>query len=162
MSEPITSSETRPQPVPGGEELYDVKLVKRDPNSLTKTFENVRIDPADEMTLWETDGEYLRPEPVDVVKGPRYYQIGKPEDIASPLHGGQGVVRKMYDTRTRRIVAAKKADSHKEATLEEARRLAQFRHPNLVTIYDLAVTSPEQSKERTIYFITEWLEGNFI
>jgi eukaryotic-like serine/threonine-protein kinase len=65
-------------------------------------------------------------------------------DRGEIAHGGQGVVRKMFDRRLDRLVALKaldpalsdRADSL-ERFLDEARVTGQLDHPNIVPIYDL-------------------------
>lgn len=108
---------------------------------------------------FEIDGNIIRPEPIKSVGAqPRYVMAGVPSDIDSKIHGGMGTVRKMRDTKIGRIVAAKRVGYSKNAILE-GRMLAQFAHPNIVTIYDLAVTDPNDARYREVYFISEWLNG---
>ena len=75
-------------------------------------------------------------------------------------HGGMGVVYKAQDTRLPRAVAVKTI-SHQDANaiaearfLNEARRLAEVHHPNVVAIYEVAPEGCPFS-----YFIMEFLEG---
>lgn len=75
-------------------------------------------------------------------------------------HGGMGVVYKAQDTRLPRAVAVKTL-SHQDANasaearfLNEARRLAEVHHPNVVAIYEVAPEGCPFS-----YFIMEFLEG---
>lgn len=110
------------------------------------------------VIAFELDGKLIHPDPVLNADNPRYVMAGTPSDVDSVVHGGGGIVRKMLDTKMGRIVAAKRADLSRN-TILEAQRLAQFAHPNIVTIYDIAVTNPKNIGRREIYFISEWLEG---
>lgn len=103
----------------------------------------------------------IRPEPQLLNNGlPRYVAAGSPKDIDSEVHGGMGIVSKMLDTKLDRIVAAKRSDMQLSAhAIREARILAKLDHPNIVRVYDLAMTNPDDVVKREVYFIVEWLSG---
>lgn len=64
----------------------------------------------------------------------------------------------MNDVKLNRLVVAKGMVGTR-TSLEEARVLAQFNHPNVATIHDIAIDNPENPWERGLYFITEYLPG---
>lgn len=84
--------------------------------------------------------------------------------------GGVGTVIKMKDTKLDRSVAAKRlllgnehvATSQSEAQIKmliEGRFLAQLQHPNILQIYDMAITNPEKATDRELYLILELVNG---
>ena len=78
--------------------------------------------------------------------------------------GGVGTVYRAYDTQLKRWVAIKRLMTKKEATAEddslgdelraEADSLASLRHPNIVTIFDVA------SDDEGLFIVMELLEGD--
>src|SRR5690242_14807083 len=82
-------------------------------------------------------------------------------EIRSVLgRGGFAMVYRAFDRRLRRVVALKLLHAHLAAEPElcarfvlEAERLAQLRHPNIVTVYDV------DAVEGIPYFTMELLEG---
>jgi len=71
--------------------------------------------------------------------------------------GGMGLVIEAYDPELERMVAIKlwldASDEAQAALLVEARLLAHFSHPNVVTIYETG-----RWRER-VFFVMEWVEG---
>lgn len=83
---------------------------------------------------------------------PRYHLIkARPIDDLQQI---KSFIYEMYDEKLGRKVAAKLTFLQRN-TLEEARKLAKFEHPNIARIYDLAMKNDNPD----IYFITEWVEG---
>ncbi len=78
--------------------------------------------------------------------------------------GGMGVVYRARDTRLHRDVAikvlptefAQDADRLRRFELE-ARATGSLNHPNILTIYDIGTTAPEEGE--TLYLVVELLEG---
>lgn len=139
--------------------LYDCTFTPMQKEEIVKQGMGFYWDKGGRMGF-EIDGNIIHPEPVITGEyNPRYVVAVSPSDKDSEIHGGMGFVRKMRDTKTGRIVAAKQADFSKNAIVE-ARKLAAFAHPNVVTVYDIAVTNPKDPRYRVVYFISEWLVGN--
>ncbi|BBM82729.1 protein kinase domain-containing protein [Candidatus Uabimicrobium amorphum] len=70
--------------------------------------------------------------------------------------GGMGIVYKAYDTRLERYVALKSIRDTNERLIkrltQEARAIAQIKHPNIITVYDIGNTPLH-------YFVMEYIEG---
>ncbi|WP_372369863.1 protein kinase [Candidatus Uabimicrobium sp. HlEnr_7] len=70
--------------------------------------------------------------------------------------GGMGIVYKAYDTRLERYVAVKSIRETSERLIkrlqQEARAIAQIKHPNIITVYDMGSTPLH-------YFVMEYIEG---
>ena len=85
-----------------------------------------------------------------------------PYEIRSKLGaGGMGEVYQAFDTRLNRNVAIKVLRADHAMTLEhrarferEARAIAAFNHPNIVSVYDFGVEADRQ------YIVSELLEGS--
>lgn len=105
------------------------------------------------------DGRYLqiKPQPIEGT-GVRYvkFKEGSPSDIQK---SSGSRIYKLYDQKLGRTVAGKTVDYPNQAqTLYEARETANYYHPNISTIHDLAMTNFE-SGFNNVYMITEWLDG---
>lgn len=92
--------------------------------------------------------------------GPRYTQLPLKDGTFNRLSGGRGSVAKMYDTKLKRAVAAKHIWSDAKYLIKEARTIAKLKHDNVLVVHDLAITNPEHTRDRELYIITEWLEGD--
>jgi predicted ATPase len=85
-------------------------------------------------------------------------RLGRYEVLAELGHGGFGTVYVGHDPMLGRRVAIKVPRRGRSATeldglLKEARRLAQLRHPGIVTVYDVGV------EEHLCFIVTDLLEG---
>ena len=141
--------------------LHDIRM-KEIPTENVKHFSGWRhYDAEDHLTVLKVGDKFLKLDPLEGENQPRYIQAGTEDDIASPVHGGMGTIKKMKDQKTDRLVAAKtlRVDSIDISTFLEGRVLAKFQHPNVVTVYDFAISNPDNPKKRKLYIITEWLEG---
>lgn len=72
--------------------------------------------------------------------------------------GGHGKVYKAFDPELERHVAVKvsksvASESQSDELLEEARRAAKLKHPNIVTVYDVG------RHDGQLFFVTELVEG---
>jgi DNA polymerase III delta prime subunit len=85
-------------------------------------------------------------------------QLGRLEVQARIGGGAMGVVYRAYDPQLQRLVAVKLLRGWTEAherlqIVEEARRLAQLTHPNVVAVYDIV------NDEDGLYFTMEYVAG---
>jgi serine/threonine protein kinase len=84
------------------------------------------------------------------------YMFGRFEAITT-VRGGIGLVIKAHDPQLDREVAIKlgmrSGPEAQAALLIEARTLAKFKHPNVVTVYEPGIWNDR------LYFVMEWIEG---
>ncbi len=91
-------------------------------------------------------------------------QLGNYQILEQLGAGGMGVVYRARDTRLNREVAIKvlpadfTQDTDRLRRFElEARATGSLNHPNILTIYDIGTTAPENGA--TLYLVAELLEG---
>lgn len=119
------------------------------------------FDRSDEAPVWKLNGEILKIEPLG--DEPRYIFDQEAKELIPQIPGAFGVLPKseayvLKDKKNDRLVVAKASDFSRN-TILEARRLAKFQHPNVVSVLDLAITNPEDIQYRTVYIVMEYLEG---
>ena len=68
---------------------------------------------------------------------------------------GMSELAHMTDEKTGREVVAKYVDHWSVDTVKEARTMAKLSHPNIATVYDLAMSSKGR-----VYMLTEWIDGD--
>jgi serine/threonine protein kinase len=114
----------------------------------------VRLDPdLEELEHKIGDVRFLRKMGIENVKP---YMFGRFEAITT-MRGGIGLVIKARDPQLEREVAIKlgmrSGPEAQAALLTEARTLAKFKHPNVVTVHEPGIWNDR------VYFVMEWIEG---
>src|SRR5215831_9017325 len=85
-------------------------------------------------------------------------RLGRYEILSVLGSGGMGSVYRARDIALQRVVAIKvmavRAADAKQRLRREARTLAHFNHPNIVTVYDVG------EDDGQLYFVTELIDGH--
>lgn len=155
---PTTETEIRPL------ELFEIKTVPVEKEAVGRSGFRY-LDKDTGLTVYRygrgRNSEFLEFIP-DLTSGSRYTQLKGQEEISKPhrFNEDRGGVLKMEDKKTGRIVAAKTILRGSEEIVREGRTLARLQHPNIVTIYDLAVSKEPGDYGAEVFLITEWIEGS--
>ncbi|MBI3271938.1 MAG: protein kinase, partial [Planctomycetes bacterium] len=160
-SPPMPAPTTRlPQRPPAHSDPPDTPVDERSP-LLGETFLAPQLP--DTVRAGEPGATRVVPPPDlgDLQRGRKDIPFGRYRLLEELGRGGMGVVWKALDTQLQRVVALKQIlaprasaeDTRVERFLREARLAAKLRHPNILTVHDVAVHAGQP------YFTTDYIDG---